>query len=73
MEKIKKKSLFTVGLFLNGLLLSGLPAYLISLYGSTISRWAIFFLMWILFSIPFGLVILILLVQWYKEKERTNS
>ena len=68
MKKIEKNSLFLAGLLFFGLLISGLPAYLISLYGSPISREAVFYLLWRLFSIPYGTVAILFLVIWYKEK-----
>ena len=68
MKKIEKKSFFISGLLLCGLLISGLPAYFISLYGSPISREAVFYLLWGLFSIPYGTVAILYLVIWYKEK-----
>ena len=68
MKKSEKKILFVFGLFLCGLLLSGIPAYLISLQSQPISRDAVFFLLWGLSSIPFGVVFLLWLIQWYKDK-----
>ncbi|HUU88200.1 MAG TPA: hypothetical protein VMX17_10665 [Candidatus Glassbacteria bacterium] len=64
----EKKILFVTGLFLCGLMLSGIPAYLISSQSQPISRDAVFFLLWGLSSIPFGVVLLLWLIQWYKEK-----
>ena len=63
-----RQLVFVFGLFLCGLLLSGFPAYLISLQSQPVSRDAVFFLLWGLSSIPFGVVFLVWLIQWYKEK-----
>ena len=63
-----KKIVFVFGLFLCGLLLSGLPAYLVSLQSQPVSRDAVFFLLWGLFFVPFGVVFLVWLVQWFREK-----
>jgi len=68
MKKSEKKILLIIGLFLCGLLLSGIPAYLISLQSQLVSRGAVFFLLWGLSSIPFGVVLLLWLIQWYREK-----
>jgi hypothetical protein len=69
LEKIEKKSLLASGTIICGILLSGFPAYIISLLNSPVSREGVFLILWLMFSIPFGLVFYIFLLKWYQEKE----
>ena len=66
---IKKKILLFSGFILSILIISGLPAYYISSLSGPISQQAICLYIWGLFSAPSGIIALVWLNQWYKEKK----
>jgi hypothetical protein len=68
---MSKKTLFIFGLFCSILILSGLPAYFVSSQSGPISQQAIFYYMWGFFSAPSGIISLVWLIQWYREKKYT--
>ena len=69
---MNKKIFFLVGLFVSILIISGLPAYYVSLLSGPISQQAIFYYIWGFFSAPSGIIVLVWLNQWYKEKKYIN-
>jgi len=73
LKKNEKTSLLASGLILCGLIVSGLPAYFVSLFGSPISKEGVFYIIWGMFCIPFGLIFAIFLIQWYREKTKVYN
>ena len=68
---MNKKSLFIIGASICIFLLSGLPAYYISLFSRPVGQHAVFYYIWLFFSTPSGVVSLAWLIQWYKESKHS--
>ena len=65
---MNKNILFIIGASICTFLLSGLPAYYISLFSRPVGQYAVFYYAWLFFSTPSGVVSLAWLIKGIKKE-----